>query len=169
MGYYFALLLTLTRSIRSRREDIRSNLDQLVRLITFNLHLATETADKRAQYLTDHIYHVVGFSALTLCQILIKHERVLESSHDVPSLESLLLKTVEWLRSIGTSSHITHLLARIIESQHRKARPQKAFETTFPSPDIADSMFAYPDYLMSDLYDYGNNDDDHWQAWDDIN
>lgn len=171
MGYYFGLLLTLTRSIRSKRGSVSTNLDDLIRLITSVLHLVIETVDERTQYLTDHVYHVVVFCALTLCQILSKHEALLQISHDVSALESLLLSTVDWLKSIGTASHITHLLARVIESQYRKARPEQRMVevTTIPTPDMADSMFAYPDYLMTDLYNYGDNSADLWQEWQDIN
>lgn len=171
MGYYFALLLTMTKSIRQNRESISSSLDELIRLITSILHLVTETVDDRAQYLTDHVYHVVVFTALTLCQILSKHEKNLQVSHDVRSLDSMLLSTIEWLKSIGTLFHVTHLLARAIESQYRKAWPEKQiFEAvTMPTPDIGDSMFAYPDYLLADPYDYGNDSADLWHDWQDIN
>lgn len=171
MGYYFTLLLTMTRSIRNKRGSVSSNLDDLIRLITSILHLVIETVDDRTQYLTDHVYHVVVFSALSLCQVLSKHEVLLRASHDVSLLDSLLSNTIEWLKSIGTASHITHLLARVVESQYRKARPEQQAvpATTIPTPDMAESMFAYPDYLMTDLYNYGDDSANLWHDWQDIN
>lgn len=82
----------------------------------------------------------------------------------------MLLQTIGWLRSIGTPSHVTHLLARVLESQYRKFRPGQTPEaTTLPTPEITDTMFAFPEYLMTDFYNYNDDTVGMWQDWHDIN
>ena len=168
MGYYFALLLTITRSLKGRQDDIASKIDELIRLITSILHLATQTTDERTQYLTDNIYHIVVFSALTLCRVLQRYNDQLQQSHDISALDSLVHETVIWLTSIGLSSHVTHFLALVLDAQHKRSRPQLQeqhnFNIEFASPDFADAMLAYPDYLNPEAYDFDNTSED-WSSW----
>ena len=85
-------------------------------------------------------------------------------------LDAMLLQTIGWLRSIGTPSHVTHLLARVLESQYRKFRPGQTLEaTTLPTPEMTDTMFAFPEYLMTDFYNYNDDTVGRWPGWQDIN
>lgn len=101
-----------------------SILSELVRLARTIIDLAIDTADDRTRHLTDHIYHVVTFSALTLTQIIYSYESKLRATkHQVVDLDNLVLKLVSWLKSIGLTCHISHLLSDIVLSQFEKLRP----------------------------------------------
>lgn len=166
MGYYFALLLTRNHSARRRKGGpSASDLDELLRIITSILHLAIDTADERTQHLTDHIYHIITFSALVLCRILHKYEDKLRHSHNVESLHLLVSQTVAWLRSIGLSCHVAHMLARTIDVQHQKTLPTDTNtpkdSLTYQDP-IFDLSFGYQEYLTADMFDI--DADDTWSV-----
>jgi hypothetical protein len=67
MSFYFAQLLTYDQSIKTRLTVTRELLiNEMIRISTMIIKLATNTTDERTQHLTDHIYHVVSFAAVTL-------------------------------------------------------------------------------------------------------
>jgi len=147
-----------------------SDLDELLRLMTSILHLAINTTDERTQYLTDHIYHIITFSTLILCQVLHKYGDKLSLSHDVESLHLLVSRTVDWLRSIGLSCHVAHMLARTIEAQHKKIRPTEVNipnnNATYESATF-DLPAGFPEYLTAEMFDIGT--DDTWpMIWNDM-
>lgn len=88
------------------------------------INLAIETTDDRTCHLTDHIYHIVTFSALTLCRLVHTYEDKLTAvKHDVGELDNLVVKLIDWLRSIGLPCHAAHMLAGILAAQFNKLRP----------------------------------------------
>ena len=124
MGYYFARLLSLRRAVKATHNRMGGPpLSELIRLTTSIINLAMETADERTQHLTDNIYHIVIFSAITLCQLLRKYEDQLRHSQDVPALDSLVSRLVAWLRSIGLRCHVAHMLGDLVSAQQRRLRP----------------------------------------------
>ncbi|KAK4143195.1 uncharacterized protein C8A04DRAFT_29219 [Dichotomopilus funicola] len=124
MGFDFAQLLTLRRAVKANHSRMgNSRLAKLIQLTTSIINLAMETADERTQHLTDHIYHIVIFSAITLCQLLRKYEDQLQHTQDVPALDSLVARLVVWLRSIGLRCHVARMLGDLLSAQHRRLRP----------------------------------------------
>ncbi|KAH6624021.1 hypothetical protein B0J18DRAFT_427082 [Chaetomium sp. MPI-SDFR-AT-0129] len=124
MGFDFAQLLTLRRAVKANHSRMgNSRLAKLIQLTTSIINLAMETADERTQHLTDHIYHIVIFSAITLCQLLRKYEDQLQHTQDVPALDSLVTRLVVWLRSIGLRCHVARMLGDLLSAQHRRLRP----------------------------------------------
>lgn len=56
------------------------------------------TAGDRTTHLTGHIYHVVAFSALTLCRLVHKYEPQLRAEgHDIAALDNFVITLVSWL------------------------------------------------------------------------
>lgn len=124
MGYHFALLLTFCQSLRTATSETRNTmLSEMIDPCTSIMNLAVDTTDERTQHLTDHIYHVITFSAITLCRLLSTYEDKLRDSHDPQALDALVTRLVVWLRSIGLSCHVAHMLSDVVSAQHKKLRP----------------------------------------------
>lgn len=121
MSYNFAVLLAHCRSLRSQANKLsRSKLNEMVQRARDIISLAKEHTDERTPHLTDHIYHIITFSAITLCQLSTKYSNILVESNEVAPLRDVIRGLVNWLRSIGLASHISRVLANIIEAHYAK-------------------------------------------------
>ncbi|KAK0384886.1 hypothetical protein NLU13_7365 [Sarocladium strictum] len=133
MGFHFAHLLAYYQSLKSLRSTMgTSTLSEMVRLSKTIINLAIDTSDDRTRHLTDHIYHVVTFSALTLIHLLNTSERKIHTAtnHSVSDLDALIIKLVRWLRSIGLSCHVSHLLSDVVQTQFEKFRKRSGAGAT---------------------------------------
>lgn len=102
MGFYFAQLLTYDQSLKTRSTAAReSMINEMIRLSTAIVTLAMNTHDERTRHLTDHIYHMISFAAVTLSRLLHTYEPQLSMTHDIRGLESLIMSLVSWLHAIG--------------------------------------------------------------------
>lgn len=141
-------------------------LSELIRLATSIINLAMETADERTQHLTDNIYHIVTFSAITLCQLLKNYEEQLRLSHDVPALDGLVSRLVGWLGSIGLRCHVAHMLGDLVAAQQRTLRPHagKGPATVVvggaPSPNL-----LFPEIISAEMLD---GETELWPPWDQV-
>lgn len=123
MGFYFAQLLTYDQSLKTRSTAARESLiNEMIRLSTTIINLAINTTDERTRHLTDHIYHMISFAAVTLSRLLHTYEPQLAMSHDIPGLEDLILCLVNWLRAMGSPSHIAHTMGDVVTVFHKKLR-----------------------------------------------
>ncbi|KAH7130981.1 hypothetical protein EDB81DRAFT_905749 [Dactylonectria macrodidyma] len=179
MGFHFAHLLAHCQSLKSPKSVMHiSILEEMIQLSKSIINLAIDTADERTRHLTDHIYHIITFSALTLCRIVRTYEPKLRaSSYDVGSLDHLVYKLVNWLKSIGLPCHAAHILGDIVSAQFTKLRPDfrppplttngSPFEDNgvlFTAEDLslpADISFLYPNFIGSELF----NMDDGLESW----
>jgi hypothetical protein len=102
----------------------KSPLSEMIRLSKTIINLAIDTSDDRTRHLTDHIYHVVTFSALTLIHLINTSNKKIQTTtnHDIADLDALILKLVAWLRSIGLPCHVSHLLGDVVLTQFEKFR-----------------------------------------------
>ncbi|EED14682.1 C6 finger domain protein, putative [Talaromyces stipitatus ATCC 10500] len=156
MGFHFAHLLAYGQFIRSpsRRQTgpsavIETIVMEMIHHSTTIINLAIETTDERTRHLTDHIYHIVTFSALTLCRLVHIYEAKLQAAnHNVDALDDLVVKLIDWLRSIGLPCHAAHMLAAILAAQFNKLRP------TYVRPDVVGdigfSTFSQQNFLGDD-------------------
>lgn len=183
MGFHFAYLLAYSQSLRSAQAAMSNSiLTEMIRLATAVVNLAMETTDERTKHLTDHIYHVITFSALTLCRIIHKYETKLrEASYDIASLDGLLVKLVTWLKSIGLPCHAASILGNILSAQHRKLRPNLLPQSTSHNMETIgdgslssfeeshgmtnDMTLLYPNNIGLELYDL-TTDTSMWPEWD---
>lgn len=175
MGILFAHLLMYEQSLHSKSAAVRESLiAEMVRLCTEIVTLAMETADERTKHLTDHIYHMITFSAVTLTRLLAKYESQLITSTTRPGgvkiahCDRLIMETVQWLNSLGSPMHVGHTMAQIIDTVHRKLRPAvrpQAATATNLLTDAAGNAFppplplgmppdVFPDLLGMDALDY---------------
>lgn len=144
-----------------------SPLSELIHLTTSILNKAMETADARTQHLTDNIYHILTFSAITLCQLIQRYESQLQQSHDVPALDSLVAKLVVWLRSIGLHCHVARMLGDLVSAQQRTLRQGAV------GPPSGGSVFVgmlspntlFPDIISAETLEGGT---DIWPPWDQV-
>ncbi|KAF4459062.1 nicotinamide mononucleotide permease [Fusarium albosuccineum] len=135
MGFHFAHLLAYCQTVKSPNSVMRTSiLEEMIRHSKAIIDLAIDTADERTRHLTDHIYHTITFSALTLCRILSTYESKLRTAnYDVDGLDNTVFQLINWLRSIGLPCHAAHILGDIISAQFGKLRPD--FYATIPVTD----------------------------------
>jgi hypothetical protein len=140
MSFYFAQLLTYDQSIKARSTAARESLiNEMIRLSTMVINLAINTTEEHTRYLTDHIYHIIGFAAVTLSRLLHTYEPQLTMSHDVSGLEKLIVSLVAWLHAMGSPSHIAHTMGNVVMVYHEKLWRRS---TLSPITSIEDSDSA---------------------------
>lgn len=133
MGYYFAQLMAYDQSLKTGSSAVRESLlSEMVRLSTSIINLAINTADERTRHLTDHIYHMISFAAVTLCRLLSHYEEQLSLSHDLHKLDETVLSLVSWLHAIGFPCHVAYTMGDVVAAFHTKLRPN-----TGPSPNTS--------------------------------
>lgn len=143
MGFHFAQLLLYDQALKARSAAVRESLlSEMIRLSTTIVNIAMETTDERTRHLTDHIYHMISFAAVTICRLLHNYEEQLSSSHDLHGLDSLILSLVSWLHAIGLPCHVAHTMGDVVAAFHKKLRPDSG-----PSPS---SSYAEVDPTIQD-------------------
>jgi hypothetical protein len=157
MGYQFSQLLMYDMSLKSRSAAVRESLlSEMVKVSAAIIRLAMDTGDDRTRHLTDHVYHMITFAAVTLCRLLHMYEGQLSTTNNIPELDSLILQLVRWLHLIGLPCHIAHILGDVVSAFHRKLRPEAHFATT-PDTDLdqatpEDFSFFFPELLGMDSF-----------------
>lgn len=139
MGFYFAHLLAYYQSLKSTQSTMGIPvLSEMVRLSKTIINLAIDTSDDRTRHLTDHIYHVVTFSALTIVHLLNTSESKIRTatSNDIADLDALIVKLVQWLRLIGLPCHVSHLLSDVVLAQFQKFRQASTIDTSHLNPSL---------------------------------
>ncbi|KAM0344498.1 hypothetical protein ACHAPU_007471 [Fusarium lateritium] len=142
MGFHFAHLLTRSQSLKAPTSVMDHCI--LKEMITHSrsiINLAIDTTDDRTRHLTDHIYHVVGFSALMLCQLVHAYEsRLRASNYNIFDLDNLVFKLIHWFKSIGSQCHAAYILGDIVSVQFQKLRAD--FQPV--TPIISDPLSENP-------------------------
>ncbi|RSM01365.1 hypothetical protein CEP52_008586 [Fusarium oligoseptatum] len=182
MGFHFAHLLAYYQSLKSPKPVMHnSTLEDMIRHSKAIINLAVDTADERTRHLTDHIYHIITFSALALCRIIRTYESKLRAANfDISSIDNLIFNLINWLKTIGLPCHAAHILGDIVSAQFKKLRPDfHALALTaneslagdnnavFPGGDISlpsDISFLYPDFIGSEMFII-DADLDAWPQW----
>jgi len=182
MGFYFGQLLASHQTLCNASISPKSSiLAEMVHLCKTIINLAIETADERTRHLTDHIYHILTFSALTLTQILHTYESNLQAAgHDIAALDELVIKLANWLKSIGLRCHISHMFSQTLIMKVKKLRncsisdgiigdaALKGSELAAASGQgecHSDITFSFPDFIDSELLSMVTNTDG-WPQWD---
>jgi hypothetical protein len=159
MGFHFAQLLIYDQSLKSRLAAVRESLlSEMVRLSAAILRIAMDTADDRTRHLSDHIYHMITFAAVTLSRLLHMYERQLAATHDLAELDSLVLNLVTWLRSIGLPCHVAHTLGDVVSAFHKRLRPDSQ-PSPFSDVDVeiqSDLLQLFPEFMGTESFDWNN-------------
>ncbi|KAL3487335.1 hypothetical protein BJX62DRAFT_246123 [Aspergillus germanicus] len=151
MGYHFSHLLLYDRCLKSKSARAKESVvSEMLSHATTIIRLAIDTVDERTRHLSDHIYHMITFAAISICRLLENPENYLGSTHDVVELDLLINNLIQWLQSIGLPCHAAHTFGLIITQVQRKMRPQA--ETAVPNPptDMLSedfTRFYFPEFL----------------------
>jgi hypothetical protein len=159
MGFHFAQLLVYDQSLKSRSAAVRESLlSEMVGNAAAIINLAMGTTDARTRHLSDHIYHIITFAAVTLCRLLTMYEEQLSASHNIPELDTLVLSLVTWLHTIGLPCHAAHTLGDVVSAFHAKLRPN-SHPSPYAIPGSADDDLAmyFPELLGMESFDFENS------------
>ena len=156
MGFHFAQLLLYDQALKSRSASVRESLLlEMVRLSATILNLVMDTSDLRTPHLSDHIYHIISFAAVTLCRLLHMYEDQIATSHDIADLDQLVLTLVRWLHSIGLPCHVAHTLGDVVSAFHAKLRPGAKPTPTYEEDWGPVEMLGFPDQFGTELFYLG--------------
>ncbi|KAL4878474.1 hypothetical protein BJY04DRAFT_221196 [Aspergillus karnatakaensis] len=152
MGFHFSHLLLYDRCLKTKSARARESIvSEMISHATAIIKLAMDTVDERTRHLSDHIYHMITFAAITICRLIGSSEGHLGSSHKVDELDALISSLVQWLQSIGLPCHAAHTFGTIILQVHRKARPppDAVLNPTQPEDMLTDEFTRYyfPEFL----------------------
>ncbi|KAI6910018.1 hypothetical protein KC318_g3539 [Hortaea werneckii] len=152
MSYSFGQLLMYEQSLSSKSAAVRESLlSEMLRLSSGIMQLAIDTADARTKHLTDHVYHMIAFTAVTALRLMSKYGENLQVGRDVRQMETLICKIVEWLDGIGPDSHTGHIMSDVIKATQRKLGPRTSSSTQELSPvlQIEAANLAVPDLFAA--------------------
>lgn len=182
MGYHFAHLLAHSQTLRAPGSvTASSTITEMIDRSRTIMNLAIDTTDDRTRHLTDQIYHIITFSALTLCRLLHNYEPQLRAiRYDTDALDNLIVRLIDWLKSIGLPCHAAHLLGDIISADFKTLRQnyqstagnltygsaQEDAEDSYPGdePLPPDAMLLYPEFIGWELLEV-NADTTTWPEW----
>ncbi|KAG9959342.1 MFS general substrate transporter, partial [Aureobasidium melanogenum] len=156
MGLTFAHLLVLERSHGDQSSSMSdpSTVDMLS-CCSEILETAIQTTDERTELLTDHVYHMITFAALTLSRLLHKHEQGSSTSFDTTTHHALITKTWQWLGSIGLSGHIGRTMSTIIATLYQSLFPSQANPTEiYRLNQDTESFIGMPEFFDLDAFDW---------------
>lgn len=139
-----------------------------------------DTTDERTRHLTDHVYNVVTFAALTLCRVLQSYrEQLQEAGHDPNELHKLVEAIVAGLSSVGLPCHAASMLAAVVSARFARLQTTSDGVGTISSEalvgessasmqeaytEFEDYTFMYPDFSRTNLFDVGV-DETQWASW----
>jgi hypothetical protein len=139
-----------------------------------------ETTDERTRHLTDHVYNVVTFAALTLCRVLQSYrDQLQEAGHDLSALHKLVEAIIAGLGSVGLPCHAASMLAAVVSARFARLQTTSNGVGTISSEalvaessasmpeaytEFEDYTFMYPDFSRTDLFDVGV-DEAQWACW----
>ncbi|KAJ0139516.1 hypothetical protein HZ326_17552 [Fusarium oxysporum f. sp. albedinis] len=182
MGFHFAHLLAHCQSLKSPKSVMHSSvLKEMIKHSKIIINIAIDTTDDRTRHLTDHIYHILSFSALTLCRIVHTYESKLRAAnYDTTELDNLVFKLVNWFKTIGLPCHAAHILGDIVHAQFQKLRPDFQPSTPIVSGALSenpgviynaeelllppDLSFLYPNFIGSEMFD-ADGGLESWPEW----
>ncbi|PYI24540.1 hypothetical protein BO99DRAFT_320837, partial [Aspergillus violaceofuscus CBS 115571] len=205
MGFHFAHLLaysnclksaslkasaTMTTTTSSSSSSSASLVAGMLPHAKNIINLAIDTTDDRTRHLTDQIYHLVTFAALTLCRLVHTYESNLGATgHDLDGLDGLVVNLVDWLRSIGLpTSHTAYMLGDIVFARFVKLRPHSRVlasstarrvggdeedvglaQSLLDDRSFSDEVpaLAYPGFMGLELFDMGlGGAEVSWPQWE---
>lgn len=115
MGYNLSLILAYFQALKSPKYSNTSSCLNRPAIIVFMTHLtasiisfAISTIDDYLPHLTDHIYHMITFSAITLCGLLHSQERIIRAAATVPSPASTPSSTTTITNNSGKDNAHYH-------------------------------------------------------------
>lgn len=182
LGLHFAYLLADCESFKRSKADISDRaLADVVQSSRAIIDIFLETTDERTRHLTDHVYNVVTFAALTLCRIMQHHHAQLrQAGQDLSTLNGVVEAIIRGLSSVGPSCHAANMLAGVVAAKFATLQIDPGCKDGSGSTDANDRTsvqsldsyfgldeytFAYPDFSRADAFDM-SIDVPEWASWD---
>ncbi|GAB1726283.1 hypothetical protein NU195Hw_g4532t1 [Hortaea werneckii] len=157
MSYSFGQLLMYEQSLSSKSAAVRESLlSEMLRLSSGIMQLAIDTADARTKHLTDHVYHMIAFAAVTALRLMSKYGENLQVGRDIGQMETLVYNIEEWLDSIGPVSHTGHIMSDVIKATQRKLghRDSSSAQASPPASQIEATNLAVPDLFAANTAEF---------------
>ncbi|KAI7247292.1 hypothetical protein KC352_g13804 [Hortaea werneckii] len=121
MSYSFGQMLVCEQELSSKSVVVQNSLlEEILRHSSSIMQLVIDTTDARTKHLTDHVYHVIAFAAVTALRLMSKYREYFQDYADFGEMESLISEIVDWLDSIGPGSHTGHMMSDVIKATQRK-------------------------------------------------
>lgn len=181
LGLHFAHLIADCESLKASKTAVSERtLTDVIQSSKDIINIFLDTTDGRTRHLTDHVYNVVTFAALTLCRVLQNHRYQLqEAGHDLRVLHKLVEAIVAGLSAVGLPCHAASMLAAVISARFARLQTitgsvgmmfSEALvgESSASMPEgykeFEDYTFMYPDFSRTELFDVGV-DEAQWASW----
>ncbi|GAB7335704.1 hypothetical protein MBLNU13_g08007t3 [Cladosporium sp. NU13] len=172
LGLDFAHLLADCESLKASKAAVSDHtLSGVIQSSKTIINIFLDTTDERTRHLTDHVYNVVTFAAITLCRILQSHrDQLQEAGHDLSMLHKLIEAIIAGLSSVGLPCHAASMLASVVSARFARLQTTLGGTGTMSSEvlvgEFSDSVpeaytglddytFMYPDFSRTDLFDVG--------------
>ncbi|KAI6859467.1 hypothetical protein KC343_g5832 [Hortaea werneckii] len=120
------------------------------------MQLAIDTTDARTKHLTDHVYHIIAFAAVTALRLMSRYRKNLQASTDIGQMETLVSKTVEWLDSIEPVSNAGRTMSDVIKATQRKLGSRISSSTQMSPPALLmdSTKLAVPDLFAANTAEF---------------
>ncbi|RMY79249.1 hypothetical protein D0862_13212 [Hortaea werneckii] len=156
MSYSFGQLLMCEQVLGSKSVAVhKSLLEEMLRHSSSIMQLAIDTTDARTKHLTDHVYHIIAFAAVTALRLMSRYRKNLQASTDIGQMETLVSKTVEWLDSIEPVSNAGRTMSDVIKATQRKLGSRISSSTQMSPPAL---LMDSTKLAVPDLHRRGEND-----------
>ncbi|KAL4966303.1 uncharacterized protein BDV14DRAFT_208290 [Aspergillus stella-maris] len=152
MGFHFSHLLLYDRSLKSKSARAQESIiSEMITHATAIIKLAMNTVDERTRHLSDHIYHMITFAAITICRMT-DVENQSSMAPNVNELDALIKDLVDWLHSIGLPCHASHTFGTIISQVQKRTCPHidESAPKSDPRGELNNEHFTryyFPDFL----------------------
>jgi hypothetical protein len=181
LGLHFAHLIADCESLKASNTAVsQSTLTDVIHSSKDIITIFLDTTDERTRHLTDHVYNVVTFAALTLCRVLQGHrDQLQEAGYDLSVLHKLVEAIIAGLSSVGLPCHAACMLAAVVAARFARLQTTSGSMGTTSSEalvgessasmqeaynELEDYTFMYPDFNRTDLFDVGV-DEAQWNSW----
>jgi hypothetical protein len=181
MGLHFAHLLADCESLKASKAVVSERtLGDVIQSSEDIINIFLDTTDERTRHLTDHVYNVVTFAALTLCRVLQSyHAQLQEAGHDLRMLHKLIEAIIIGLSSVGLPCHAASMLAAVVSARFARLQTTVEDMRTLAAEGLVaetsasmseaytgfdDYTFMYPDFSRTDLFDV-SADLPQWTSW----
>ncbi|KAF5025659.1 hypothetical protein F66182_2265 [Fusarium sp. NRRL 66182] len=127
------------------------------------IDIAIDTTDDRTRHLTDHIYHILSFAALTLCRIVHTYESKLrKANYGIADLDNLVLRLIMWSKSIVSETSTTLQPETLTADNSLPGTSNMRFSAEELS--LSADPVTYPTFTGSEMFDI-NSGMDSWPEW----
>jgi hypothetical protein len=145
LGLHFAHLIADCESLKASKTAVSERtLTDVIQSSKDIITIFLDTTDERTRHLTDHVYNVVTFAALTLCRVLQGYrDKLQEAGHDLSVLHKLVEAIISGLSSVGLPCHAASMLAAVVSARFARLQTTSDGMGTNSSGTLVGESSAY--------------------------